>query len=86
MKIERTFEKYFYLTGDDKSNIGNADPEDKNLFWDFFERKDSSFSLTEPLIFRINKERFSGETADFQGCLSRRVHPASARADLYHGG
>jgi hypothetical protein len=66
MKIERTFEKYFYLTGDDKSKVGNADPEDKNIHLDFFENKDKDFTLTEPLKFKINPGRFSGQTGDFQ--------------------
>jgi hypothetical protein len=28
MKIERTIKKYYYLTGDEKSKVGNADPVD----------------------------------------------------------
>ena len=66
MKIERTFEKYYYLTGDEKSKVGNADPEDTNIHWDFFENKDKNFSLTQPLKFKINSGRFSGQSGDFQ--------------------
>jgi hypothetical protein len=64
--MERTFEKYYYLTGDDKSNVGNADPEDESIHWDYFENKDMNFSLTEPLKFKIDPGRFSGQTGDFQ--------------------
>jgi hypothetical protein len=66
MKIERSFEKYYYLTGDEKSKVGNADPEVKNIHWDYFEKKDADFTLTEPLRFRINPGRFSGTTGDYQ--------------------
>ena len=66
MKIERTFEKYYYLTGDEKSKVGNAAPEDANVHWDYFENRDMNFSLTEPLKFKINPGRFSGQTGDFQ--------------------
>lgn len=66
MKIERTFEKYYYLTGDEKSKVGNADPEDESINWDYFENKDINFSLTKPLKFKINPGRFSGQSGDFQ--------------------
>lgn len=66
MKIEQTFEKYYYLTEDEKSKVGNASPEDTNVRWDYFENKDKNFSLTEPLKFKINSGRFSGKTGDFQ--------------------
>lgn len=46
MDIDRTFEKYFYLTRDEKSKVGNADPEDTNLHWDYFESKYKNFNLT----------------------------------------
>lgn len=66
MKFERTFEKYYYLTGDEKSKVGNAEPKDSNIHWDYFENKDKKFSLTEPLKFEINPGKFSGQTGDFQ--------------------
>ena len=66
MKIERTFDRFYYLTGDDKSKVGNAKPEDPDIHWDYFENKDLNFSLVEPLKFQINKERFSGQAGDFQ--------------------
>ncbi|MBC3788109.1 imm11 family protein [Spirosoma utsteinense] len=66
MTIERTFEKYYYLTGDEKSKVGNADPEDADIHWDYFENKDISFILTEPLKFKINPGRFSGQIGDYQ--------------------
>ena len=66
MKIERTFEKYYYFTGDDKSKVGNADPVDTNVHWDFFESKDKNLKLNEPLKFKINPGRFSGQAGDFQ--------------------
>ncbi|OAQ41458.1 hypothetical protein A5893_17360 [Pedobacter psychrophilus] len=66
MKIERTLEKYYYLTGDEKSNVGNADPEDSTIRWDYFENKDKNFNLTDPLKFKINARRFSGQTGDYQ--------------------
>ncbi|HEU0228566.1 MAG TPA: DUF1629 domain-containing protein [Arachidicoccus soli] len=66
MKIERTLDKYYYLTGDEKSKVGNADPEDASIHWDYFENKDTNYSLTEPLKFKIDPERFSGQTGDFQ--------------------
>ena len=66
MKIERTFEKYYYLTGDEKSKVGNADPENPDIHWDFFENKTKDFYLTEPIKFKINPGRFSGQTGDFQ--------------------
>ncbi len=66
MKIERTLERYYYLTGDEKSMVGNAEPEDPNVHWDYFENKDMNFSLTEPLKFKISPGRFSGQTGDFQ--------------------
>lgn len=70
MKTERTLEKYYYLTGDEKSKVGNADPVDSNIHWDFFENKSKDFKLTEPLKFKINPGRFAGQTGDFQlnGC------------------
>jgi len=66
MKIERTIEKYYYLTGDEKSKVGNADPVDANIHWDYFENKEADFELTEPLKFKINPGRFAGQTGDFQ--------------------
>ncbi|MEQ8416631.1 MAG: hypothetical protein RIB71_19270 [Imperialibacter sp.] len=66
MKIERTFEKYYYLTGDEKSKIGNAAPEDSDIYWDYFESKNNKFNLTEPLKFKINQGQFAGQTGDFQ--------------------
>lgn len=38
MKIERTIDKYYYLTGDDKSKIGSASPIESGIYWDFFEK------------------------------------------------
>jgi hypothetical protein len=66
MKIEHTIEKYYYLTGDEKSTVGNADPVDDKLSWDFFENKDSSFELSEPLRFKISDGKFSGTIGDYQ--------------------
>ena len=66
MTIIRTLEKYYYLTGDEKSKVGNADPLDANLHWDYFENKPPTFQLNEPLKFKINQGRFSGRTGDFQ--------------------
>lgn len=66
MKIELTFEKYYNLTGDEKSNVGNAVPEEENVNWDYFENKDVNFKLKEPLKFNITPGRFSGQTGDFQ--------------------
>ena len=66
MKNERTIEKYYYLTGDEKSTVGNAEPVDDKLGWDFFENKDSSFKLSQPLRFKINERRFSGTIGDYQ--------------------
>jgi len=66
MKVERTFDEYYYLTGDEKSKVGNAEPVDENIHWDYFEKKDINFNLTEPVIFRIAPGRFSGFTGDFQ--------------------
>ena len=65
MKIDRTIEKYYYLTGDEKSKVGSADPVD-NLHWDFFENRDFNFELTEPLTFKINEGRFPGTVGDYQ--------------------
>ena len=64
--MKYTFEEYYYLAGDEKSSVGNADPLDAALHWDYFENKESTFQLAEPLKFRINQGRFSGETGDFQ--------------------
>ncbi|HEU4788637.1 MAG TPA: DUF1629 domain-containing protein [Flavobacterium sp.] len=66
MKIEQTFDKYYYLTEDEKSKVGNAEPEDKNIRWDFFENKNIDHKLTEPLKFKINSGKYSGQTGDFQ--------------------
>jgi len=66
MKLERTLGKYYYLTGDQKSKVGNADPVDANIHWDFFENRGTDFQLTEPLKFRIDPGRFGGQVGDFQ--------------------
>ncbi|MCU0376097.1 MAG: hypothetical protein MUF24_12395 [Chitinophagaceae bacterium] len=66
MKIERTLDKYYYLTGDEKSIVGNADPVDANIHWDYFEKKGADFKLIEPLKFKINAGHFAGQTGDFQ--------------------
>ncbi len=66
MKIEPTIEKYYYLTGDEKSKVGNADPVDANIHWDYFENKGTDYNLTEPLKFEIKPGRFAGSTGDFQ--------------------
>jgi len=66
MKIQRTFEKYYYLTGDEKSKVGSADCEDTNIHWNYFEHKDKNFNLSEPLKFKINPGRFSGQSGDYQ--------------------
>lgn len=65
-EYEQKIDKYYYLTGDDKSKVGNANPVDTNIHWDFFENKNKGFKLTEPLKFEINHGRFAGQIGDFQ--------------------
>lgn len=66
MRIERTSEKYYYLTGDERSKVGVADPEDENIEWDYFEENSADFTLSSPLKFKINPGIFSGLPGDFQ--------------------
>ena len=54
------------MTGDEKSKVGSAEPEDESIYWDYFEKKDYSFNLKEPLRFKIDSGRFSGKAGDFQ--------------------
>lgn len=65
MSIERTIGKFYYLTGDEKSKVGNADPVGE-LSWDFFVDKNSDFVLTDPFTFKIGEGRFSGIVGDYQ--------------------
>ena len=66
MTPERTLDKYYNLTADDRSDVGNADPEDSNIHWDYFEHENTSLDLSKPLRFKINKGKFSGKRGDFQ--------------------
>jgi hypothetical protein len=66
MKTERKIENFYNLTGDEKSKVGNADPIDKNINWEFFDNKNYNFELTKPIEFKISQGRFSGNIGDFQ--------------------
>lgn len=66
MKIERALEKYYYLTGDEKSGVGNCAPVDPTIHWDYFEAKNETFELKEPIVFKIASDRFPGTTGDYQ--------------------
>jgi hypothetical protein len=66
METQKTLEKYYYMTGDEKSKVGNADPIDSSVSFDFFDKKDNGFELEKPLTFRINEGEFSGTIGDYQ--------------------
>jgi len=66
MKTERKIENYYNLTGDEKSKVGNADPIDENIQWDFFDDKNFNFELSKPIEFKITNGKFSGTIGDFQ--------------------
>ena len=66
MTIDRTIEKYYYLTEDEQSKVGNASIMDRSIGFDFFFDKDFSYELSSPLNFQIDRVRFAGITGDFQ--------------------
>lgn len=66
MEKESSIDEFYYLSGDEKSEVGNCSPVDKSIRFDFFYNKNDSFELKEPLVFKIDEGKSSGKVGDYQ--------------------